>query len=340
MHRISRALAAKVSILVAVTAAFAPAAVADPTVSSDPTSLSQPTTTIVAHYRHPYAGHVMKVNQTSTIGGGIGSHSMGVSATFNVQRAGTVQYCPVCPVQPHPIEQSFHADLMEDGSLDATGGPGQSVFGLPAVDANGNPLGSTVGQVISALLSPPWNANRDARLSADQGVINGPLPELSGDLPPVEVPPQNGMMGTMMIVPWANLAPWLSRCMILGSSAATISAGIVLLHREIWRGGNQQVMGLKKAGLFAAYVGGATTLLAQWIACNTEANNLALLMANTAGALSCSGLGLTPPAYATCVSAVSAELYPTFRGILTAAVAAYTTAIVSMFAAAGVYFGF
>lgn len=77
-----------------------------------------------------------------------------------------------------------------------------------------------------------------------------------------------------------------------------------------------------------------------WLACNLEANNLATLMANTAGALSCAALIEAPPAYAACVSAVAAELYPTFRGILTAAVAAYTASLAATFAAAAVFFRF
>lgn len=339
-HSPSRAIAAKtlsVLVTVAMTAAFASPAFADPSVSSDPTSLSLPTNRVVAYYLRPGAGYLMQVNQTSTIGGGVSPYSVGVSASFNVQRVGIVKYCDFCPSQPYPIEQSFQANLMEDGTLDATGGPGQGVFPLPAVDANGNQLGSTVGQVVSNLLGPPWAANRDGRLAADQAVVGGPLPQMGTNAPPVDGSAYG--LGAL-IVPVASLAPWASRCMTLGTSAAGIAGGIILLHREIWRGGDQDKMALKRTALYGAYVFGAATLVAQWIACNAEANNLATAAANTAGAAYCTPLGLDPPAYAACVLAVSAELYPSFRGALTAVLVAYTGALVGTFVAAGVYFGF
>lgn len=335
----SRAIAAKASALFAVVmATFASTALADPTVGSDPTSVSQPTNAIVAHYIHPNTGYLMKVNQTYTLGGGVSPSSANpadsfVAANFNVQRVGTVQYCGFCPIQAHPIEQSFVAKYME-GTLDASGTPGEGVFQRPAVDANGNALGPTVGQVISALLGPPWEANRDARLAADQAVASGPLPQMSTEVPPVDGSAYG--LGAMTM----SITPWVSRCMTLGTSAAAITGGIVLLHREIWRGGNQQLMALKRTALFGAYVLGATTLLAQWLICNTEANALATASANTAGATYCAPLGLDPPVYATCVASVSANLYPSFRGILTAALAVYTGTLITTFMAAGVYFGF
>lgn len=339
MHSFSRAIAAKVSILavVAMTAVFAPVAHADPSVSSDPTSLSQPTNRIVAYYLRPGAGYLMKVNQYATIGGGVSTDTVGVWALFNVQRVGIVQYCGFCPPQPYPIEQSFQGNYMGNGTLDAAGTPGQQIFELAAVDANGNPLGSTVGQVISDLLGPPWEASRDARLAADQTVVDGPLPQMSTDVQSVDGSAYG--LGAL-IVPFASLAPWASRCMLLGASATGIAGGIVLLHREIWKGGNQETMGLKRTALFGAYVVGAATLLAQWLSCNIEANNLATAAANAAGAAYCAPLGLDPPVYATCVLSVAGELYPTFRGTLTAVLVAYTGLLAGTFATAGVYFGF
>jgi hypothetical protein len=340
MPSVSRAIAAKkisVLVTVAMTAAFASPAFADPSVSSDPTSLSQPTNRIVAYYLRPGAGDLMKVNQTATIGGGVSSYTVGVWALFNVQRVGMVKYCEFCPSQPYPTEQSFQGNYMEDGTLDATGTPGQGIFTLPAVDANGNQLGSTVGQVVSNLLGPPWAADRDARLAADQAVVNGPLPQMGTDVPPVDGSAYG--LGAL-IVPVASLTPWASRCMTLGASAAGIAGGIVLLHREIWRGGDQNKMALKRTAVFGAYVIGAATLLAQWLACNAEANNLATAAANAAGATYCAPLGPDPAVYAACVLSVSGELYPSFRGALTAVLVAYTGALVGTFMAAGVYFGF
>jgi len=99
-------------------------------------------------------------------------------------------------------------------------------------------------------------------------------------------------------------------------------------------------MGQKRTQLFAAYVLGASALVATWLSCNTEADRLARAQAAVAAAAMCAPYIERPDYYAECVTFFTDEFYPSFRATLTWLVVAYTGALIGLLAGAGVFFGF